>query len=128
MSDEAGQQKPIKNKPGNPKIKDLGKPYHFKKGEKPPVGVGRPKKLPSLDLALQRMLEEKKDGLTGLEAMLKGVRNKVIRTGDARGLMVILERAYGKVKQDIDITTQGESLNKDKTAIVKLPDGTTLEL
>lgn len=113
---------------GNPKIKEIGKDTRFKKGHKGAEGAGRPKQMPSLDLALRKMLEQKKDGITGLEAMLRGVRNRVIKTGDARGLEAILQRAYGKVTQNIDLTTQGEAINKDKTATVKLPDGTILEI
>lgn len=65
--------------------------------------VGRPKKLPALDELLATVLGEEKDGITAAEAILKALRAKAAK-GDVRAAEVILERAYGKIKQPIETT------------------------
>lgn len=73
----------------------------FKKGESGNPN-GRPKKLPELDKLLADVLGEEKDGTTAAEAILKALRAKATK-GDIRAAEVLLERAYGKAKQNIDI-------------------------
>ena len=51
---------------------------------------GRPKKLPALDLIMANVMGQEKDGITAAQ--------------------LLLDRAYGKSKQNIDITTQGEKV------------------
>jgi hypothetical protein len=64
---------------------------------------GRPTKLPELDKLLADILGEEKDGVTAAEAILKALRAKASR-GDIRAAEVLLERAYGKAKQYINLT------------------------
>jgi len=64
---------------------------------------GRPKKLPHLEELLANVLGEEKDGKTAAEAILMALRGKATR-GDVRAAEVLLDRAFGKVKQDIGIT------------------------
>jgi len=64
---------------------------------------GRPKKLPHLEKLLANVLGEEKDGKTAAEAILMALRGKATR-GDVRAAEVLLDRAFGKVKQDIGIT------------------------
>lgn len=73
----------------------------FKKGQSGNPN-GRPKKLPELDKLLADVLGEEKDGLTAAEAILKALRMKAAK-GDIRAAEVLLERAYGKAKQTMDI-------------------------
>lgn len=80
----------------------------FKKGQSGNPN-GRPKKLPELDKLLADVLGEEKDGMTAGEAILKALRLKATK-GDVRAAEVLLDRAYGKAKQSIDHTTQGEKL------------------
>jgi phosphomannomutase len=73
------------------------------------VNVGRPKKLPSIDLLMAEVLGEEKDGITAAQAILNMLRGKAAK-GDIKAAQLLLERAYGKSKQNIDITTQGEKV------------------
>lgn len=63
---------------------------------------GRPKKLPELDKLLADVLGEEKDGITAAEAILKALRAKAAK-GDIRAAEVLLDRGYGKAKQNLDV-------------------------
>lgn len=65
---------------------------------------GRPKKLPQLDTLLAEVLGDEKDGISAASAILMAIRSKAIR-GDVRAAEVLLDRAWGKVKSHIDITS-----------------------
>ena len=80
----------------------------FKKGQSGNP-KGRPRKLPQLDTLLDSVLGEEKDGITAAEAILKALRLKAAK-GDVRAAEVLLDRAYGKAKQQIDHTTKGEAI------------------
>ena len=67
---------------------------------------GRPKKLPALDLIMANVMGQEKDGITAAEAIIMKLREQAAK-GDIRAAQLLLDRAYGKAKQDIDITTQG---------------------
>jgi len=73
----------------------------FKKGESGNPN-GRPKKLPELDKLLADVLGEEKDGITAGEVILKALRAKAAK-GDVRAAEVLLDRAYGKAKQNIQM-------------------------
>ena len=62
---------------------------------------GRKPKLPQLDVLLDSVLGEEKDGMTAAEAILKALRLKAAK-GDVRAAEVLLDRAYGKAKQSIE--------------------------
>jgi hypothetical protein len=64
------------------------------------IGGGRPKKIPELRELLANVLGDEKDGKSAAEAILMALRNKAIK-GDVRAAELLLDRAYGKVK-DID--------------------------
>ena len=85
--------------------------------------AGRPKKLPHLEELLANVLGEEKDGKTAAEAILMALRGKATR-GDVRAAEVLLDRAFGKVKQDIGLNG---NINLD-TSIILLPDGTKIEI
>jgi hypothetical protein len=70
---------------------------------------GRPKKLPSIDLIMTNVMSDEKNGITAAEAIIMKLRDMATK-GDIRAAQLLLDRAYGKAKQDIDITTQGEKV------------------
>jgi hypothetical protein len=72
-------------------------------------GGGRPKKLPELDKLLADVLGEEKDGITAGEVILKALRAKAAK-GDVRAAEVLLDRAYGKSKQTMDVSVSKKNL------------------
>lgn len=70
---------------------------------------GRPKKLPALDLIMTNVMGDEKNGISAAEAIIMKLRDMATK-GDIKAAQVLLDRAYGKAKQDIDITTQGEKV------------------
>lgn len=70
---------------------------------------GAPKKLPELDVLLADILGEEKDGVTAASAILKALRKKAA-SGDVRAIEVMLDRAYGKAKQSLDISGNIEAI------------------
>lgn len=76
---------------------------HFKKGDDPRRNIaGAPKKLPELTELIAKVLGEEKDGRTAAEAILQALRAKAAR-GDVRAAEVLMDRAYGKAKQEIKV-------------------------
>ena len=84
---------------GRKDIYKEGKP--FKKGQSGNPN-GRPKKIPELRELLANVLGDEKDGKTAAEAILMALRNKAIK-GDVRAAELLLDRAYGKARQDFDM-------------------------
>lgn len=87
---------------------------NFKKGQS-----GNPKgrpKLPDIKEALIKVLNEEKDGMTALDAVLKALRARAIK-GDVRATQELLDRAYGKPKQSIDHSSLGESIRPNITVL-----------
>ena len=76
---------------------------NFKKGHDPRRNLnGRPKKIPELDILLADILGEEKDGIEAAKLILMALRAKAVK-GDVRAAEVLLDRAYGKAKQYIDL-------------------------
>jgi hypothetical protein len=72
---------------------------------------GRPPKLPALDELMAKVMGEMgESGLTAMEAILKAQRSKAAK-GDTRAAELLLDRAYGKAKQSIDLSNEDGSLN-----------------
>ena len=92
---------------GRPDIHKDAKP--FKKGDPRINRAGRPK-LPDISEALEKVLNEEKDGIKALDAVLKALRAKAIK-GDVRAIQELLDRAYGKSKQSVDLTSLGDRIN-----------------
>lgn len=65
---------------------------------------GRPKKLPELDKLLADVLGEEKDGRTAAEAILMKLR-AMAAAGNIRAAEVLLDRGWGKAKQQVDVTS-----------------------
>ena len=83
-----------------PNPENLEKRKPFKKNDPRINRKGRPK-LPDISEALEKVLNEEKDGMIALDAVLKALRNKAIK-GDVRAIAEILDRTYGKPKQSVD--------------------------
>ena len=78
-----------------------GKGNRWKKGES-----GNPKgrpKLPSMKNIMESVLGDIKDGKSAAEAIMMAMRNKAIR-GDVRAAEFIIDRAYGKAKENIELS------------------------
>ena len=71
-----------------------------------PEKNGRKPKLPHLDSLLADVLGEDKDGIEAAKAILMALRAKATK-GDVRAAEVLLDRAYGKSKQVIDMNHGG---------------------
>ena len=84
------------------KLDNLKKRKSFVKNDPRINREGRPRKLPHLEELLANVLGEEKDGKTAAEAILLALRLKASK-GDVRAAEVLLERAWGKVKQDIEL-------------------------
>lgn len=64
---------------------------------------GAPHKIPNLDVAIANILGEIKDDKTALEVILIALRLKATK-GDIRAAELLLDRAYGKSKQQLEIS------------------------
>jgi hypothetical protein len=64
---------------------------------------GRPKKLPALDQLLDEVLGSENKGRTEAHQILTALLKRAKR-GDVQAAKVLLERAYGKVPQPINLT------------------------
>lgn len=77
-----------------------GKGNRWKKGES-----GNPKgrpKLPSMKAIMLKVLGDMREGKTAAEAVMIAMRSKALK-GDVRAAEFLIERAYGKVTDNIDL-------------------------
>ena len=80
----------------------------YKKGHK--GGPGRPK-LPDLKEIFAKILgAEDEAGKTEAEAIIEALK-KQAKAGNVKASQLLLDRGWGKVKDQVDITTNDESLN-----------------
>jgi hypothetical protein len=63
---------------------------------------GRPKKLPEIDKLLADVLGEEKDGITAADAILRKLR-AMAASGNIRAIEILLDRAYGKARQTVEM-------------------------
>lgn len=74
----------------------------FKKGKDDRRNLkGAPKKLPKLDVLLDEVLGEEKDGVSAAKVILMALRAKATK-GDVRSAELLLDRAFGKAAQTIN--------------------------
>lgn len=85
---------------GNIKPED-GKP--FTKNDPRCHRTGRPRKLPELDRLLKDVLGEKINGATAMEWILRSLLKSAINTGNTQAATLLMDRAYGKLKETNDI-------------------------
>lgn len=69
---------------------------------------GRPK-LPDIREAMARLLGDQKDGAVALDTVLAALRMKA-EAGDVRAAEVLLDRAFGKSPQTVDVTSGGQAI------------------
>lgn len=82
---------------------------------------GRPRKLPELEIILAEVLSQEKNGKTAAEQVIEALRKKAI-AGDARAIELLLNRAYGKVPDRFDVTTNGKELPAPNFNFMPLED------
>lgn len=63
---------------------------------------GRPKKLPALDVLMEKVMGEEKDGVTAMEAIVMKLRQQAA-AGNIKASEILLDRAFGKAKQSHDL-------------------------
>lgn len=88
--------------------KDIEK-HKFKKGQSGNP-KGRPPVLPELKAVIEKVLNEEKDGITALDAVILALHRKAVK-GDTIAARELLDRYYGKPKQTMDVTTGGEKIS-----------------
>lgn len=76
------------------------KKNQFKKGQSGNP-KGRPPILPELKEAIAKVLGQEKDGTTALDAVITMLFNRALK-GDIRAAQELLDRGFGKPKQEID--------------------------
>jgi len=76
---------------------------NFKKGfDERRIGNGRKAKLPEVDVILAEVLGEEKNDISAAKAVLMALLSKATK-GDVRAAEVLLDRAYGKATQKLDV-------------------------
>lgn len=88
-----------------------GKP--FVKGDKRINRQGRPLKLPDLDSLLIEVLGEQVNGKDALKVILLALRKKAA-SGDIRATELLLDRAYGKLKQSTGVELDIKKLSNEQ--------------
>lgn len=89
----------------------------FKKGN--PGGPGRPK-LPDLKEILAKVLgKENEEGKTEAEQILEALK-KQAKAGNVKASQLLLDRGFGKVKESLDITTDGEKINNKPSIQIEI--------
>ena len=101
----------------NPNLKHAGKKTRFTK-ENQPENRGRKPNLPDLRDLIAKVLGEEKDGITAAEAILSKLR-QLAASGNIKAAEVLLARGYGLPKQNIDITSNEETI---RTFVIGSPD------
>ena len=94
------------------------KEAQFKKGQS-----GNPKgrpKLPDIKDLMDKVMGEEKDGMTAAEAILKKLR-AMASQGNLKAAEILLDRGYGKAKQQMDVTS-GDKPLVQPTIIVQAPE------
>lgn len=89
----------------------------FVKGHK--GGPGRPK-LPDLKEIMAKVLgAQTAEGRTEAEAIIEALK-KQAKAGNVKATQLLLDRGFGKVKESLDITTDGEKINNKQTIQIEI--------
>ncbi|MBS1915675.1 MAG: hypothetical protein JST87_05320 [Bacteroidetes bacterium] len=88
-----------------PNAKNIEK-HKFKKGQSGNP-KGRPARLPELDFLLAKVLGEDSAGITAAEEILKSLYRKAIK-GDTKAAEILLDRGWGKVKQNMELSSNAD--------------------
>lgn len=82
---------------------------------------GRPKKLPELDKLLVEILGDESLEESEIKQIIKALVIRAKSKWGDRAAEILLERAYGKTMQGIDVTTKGKEIQQ---FILELPPDT----
>lgn len=93
-------------------------PHKFKPGQTGNPN-GRPKKLPSIDKLLAEVLGDENDENSEAKAILEAIAAKA-KKGDTRAAEILLDRAYGKARQQVDMKHSGAVDTRPKRDLSKL--------
>lgn len=96
--------------------------HKFKKGQTGNPN-GRPKKIPEIDVLLGEVLNEPgEQGMTIAKQIIDRLAKEAIK-GNTRAAEVLLDRAYGKVKSNIELSgPDGGPIQSTFTGFNFLPD------
>lgn len=83
----------------------------FKKDDPRINRKGRPLKLPDLDTLLAELLAEEKNGISAMKIILMSIRKNAVE-GDIRSAELLIDRAYGKLKQTTDINMDFDKMTE----------------
>lgn len=83
---------------------------------------GRPKNLPKLDVLLVEVLGNEDDDDSEAKKILAALL-KEAKSGNTKAAEILLDRAYGKSAQTLDLTTKGESINPTPIKFTKGSNG-----
>ena len=119
MSEEINQK--LANFPNLQK----GKPFEKGKSGNP---KGKPRGLPELNKILVKVLKEKNgDGITAAEGMIRAMVKEAIKKGNTKACEILLNRAYGIQKRDVDFN--GEiNLNSIQVPVINILPPTDSEI
>jgi len=88
----------------NKNISSLGKKTEWKKGQSGNP-KGRPRKLPSLNVALTKVFGvTADDDVSKVELILEAMYKQAIKKGNVQAANLILDRMHGKPKQSIQVS------------------------
>lgn len=96
---------------GKGKLKGAADGVPFKKNDPRINRKGRPLKLPDLDELLKDVLGEQVQGKEALKAVLIALRKKAL-SGDVRACELLLDRAYGKLRNIQDLTVDFKQMSE----------------
>lgn len=82
---------------------------------------GRPKKLPALDTLIAEIMGEEKEGISAADAILRKLRQMATQ-GNLRAAEILLDRAYGKAKQQVEHSGANGSPIEIRRVVINLPD------
>lgn len=80
---------------------------------------GRPKKLPKLDELLADILTDEEDGVCAAKAILIALRKKAMK-GDTRAAELLMDRAWGKALQSMNLSVETKVNELDKLSVEQL--------
>jgi hypothetical protein len=92
-----------------------GKP--FVKGDPRINRKGRPPKLPDLDSLLAEVLADEREGISAMKLILIALRKRAF-AGDVRAGELLLDRAYGKLKQSKELDLNLDSFSEETLTVI----------
>ena len=104
---------------GNCQLKGAVDGVPFQKKDPRINRQGRPRKLPDLNKLLIQVLGDNREDKTAMEMILLALRRKAMK-GDTRSAEILLDRAYGKLRQSTDVDVSFDITKMAESEITKL--------